>query len=78
MIKPHKLTLIATAFLFLPLVNAASFDDAIKSATTSGQFRFGYISHSPDVSGFKTTTGSAIGGEIKWETDKWNDFQLAI
>ena len=57
---------------------AESFDDAIKNATTSGQFRFGYISFAPDATGSPTTTGAAIGGEIKFETAKWNRLQFAV
>ncbi|MCW8987613.1 MAG: OprD family outer membrane porin [Gammaproteobacteria bacterium] len=57
---------------------AASIDEAFKNASTSGQLRFGYISLSPDAAGSQTTTGAAIGGELKFETAKWNNFQLAF
>lgn len=58
--------------------HAASFDDAIKNANTSGQFRFGYVSNTPDTAGAKTETGAAIGGEIKFETKEWNRLQFAV
>lgn len=57
---------------------ASGFDDAIKNASTIGQFRTAYISLDPDVAGAKTTTGAAFGGQIKFETAEWNDFQFAI
>jgi len=65
-------------FALTSLAHAGSFDDAIKNATTSGQFRFGYISLAPDTTGSPTTTGAAIGGEIKFETAKWNRLQFAV
>ena len=55
-----------------------AFDGAIKNATTSGQFRLGYISVNPDVAGFQTTSAAAVGGYIKFETAKWNRIQFAI
>lgn len=58
-------------------VHATSIDNAFKKASTSGQLRFGYISVAPDAAG-PTTTGAVIGGEIKFETAKWNRLQLAI
>ncbi|MDH5601457.1 MAG: OprD family outer membrane porin [Gammaproteobacteria bacterium] len=58
--------------------HAAGLDDAFKKGTTSGQLRLGYISVSPDATGSETTTGGAMGGEIKFETAKWNRFQLAL
>lgn len=58
--------------------HAKSFDDAIKNATTSGQFRFGYISVNPDIAGSKTTSAAAFGGHIKFETAEWNRLQFAI
>ena len=65
--------------IVLPSANAAeSFNEAIKNATTSGQFRLGYISVSPDVAGFQTTSAAAVGGYIKIETAKWNRMQFAI
>ncbi len=57
---------------------ADSFDDAIKNATTSGQFRLGYISVAPDVAGSKTTTATGFGGQIKFETEKWKRMQFAF
>ena len=73
--------LLTTSLLIAGLsstVQATSFDDAIKNATTSGQFRFGYISYAPDATGSPTTTGAAFGGEIKFETAKWNRLQFAV
>lgn len=63
---------------FCSTAQAASFDDAIKNATTSGQFRMAYISVSPDITGAKTNYGGAAGGHIKFETAKWNSFQFAV
>ena len=57
---------------------ANNFDESIKNATTSGQFRFGYITVDPDVAGAKSTTGAAFGGHIKFETEKWHATQFAI
>ena len=65
-------------FALTSLAYADSFDDAFKNAKTSGQFRFAYISSSPDVAGEKTTFATALGGEIKLETAKWNNIQFAI
>ena len=59
-------------------LSANSFDDAFKNSSTSGQLRFGYVSSTPDAAGSKTETGAALGGEIKFETAKWNRLQLAI
>ena len=59
-------------------VTAGSFDDAFKNAKTTGQLRLGYISVAPDVAGNPTTTGAGVGGEIKFETAKWNNIQFAI
>ena len=73
-----QLAFLLSATCFTGFVNAGSFDDAFKNATTSGQFRFAYISIAPDVDGATTKTGAAIGGEIKFETAKWNRLQLAI
>ena len=56
----------------------AGLNDAFKNGTTSGQLRLGYISNSPDAAGSETTTGGAIGGEIKFETAKWNRMQIAL
>ena len=65
--------------MILPSVNAAeSFNEAIKNATTSGQFRLGYISVAPDVAGVNATKGMAFGGIIKFETEKWKRMQFAI
>lgn len=65
--------------LVLPNIAAAtSFADAINNATTSGQFRLAHIAVSPDVAGENTTTGSAFGGQIKFETAIWNRLQFAI
>ena len=60
------------------LVTAGTFDDAFKNAKTTGQLRFGYVSVAPDVAGNPTTTGAGVGGEIKFETAKWNNIQFAI
>ena len=60
------------------VASAASFDDAIKNATTTGQFRLGYINVTPDVAGEKNTSATAFGGQIKFETAKWNRLQFAI
>lgn len=57
---------------------AASFDQAIKEGTTSGQIRLGYISSKPDSSGAKTTSATAMGGKIKFETAEWKRMQFAI
>jgi len=57
---------------------AATLDDAFKKGSISGQLRLGYISNSPDTAGSQTTTGGAMGGEIKFETAKWNRFQMAL
>lgn len=57
---------------------ADSLDAAIKGATTSGQFRFGYINVSPDVAGASDTSAAAIGGYIKLETAEWKRLQVAI
>ena len=65
--------------MVLPSVNAAeSFNEAIKNATTSGQFRLGYIAVDPDVAGANTTNAMAFGGIIKFETEKWKRMQFAI
>ena len=78
-IKTGKL--ITSLFLISSLGEAhaaGSFDDAIKNAKTSGQFRLGYISVNPDLAGEKTTTGTAFGGQIKFETAEWKHMQFAI
>lgn len=65
--------------IVLPSANAAeSFNEAIKNATTSGQFRLAYIGVSPDIAGAKSTHATAFGGQIKFETEKWNSLQFAI
>lgn len=58
--------------------SASGFDEAIKNASVTGQFRLGYVTTSPDVSGATDTTGAAFGGMIKMETAEWNRFQFAI
>lgn len=78
-IKSGKL--ITSLFLISSLGGAhaaGSFDDAIKNAKTSGQFRLGYISVNPDVAGSKTTSGVGFGGQIKLETEQWKGMQFAI
>ena len=73
--------LITSSLLIAGLTSTAqatTLDEAFKNGTTTGQLRLGYISNSPDVAGNATTTGGAIGGEIKFETAKWNRLQLAI
>ena len=78
-IKSGKL--ITSLFLISSLGGAhaaGSFDDAIKNAKTSGQFRLGYISVNPDVAGSKTTSGTGFGGQIKLETEQWKGMQFAI
>lgn len=81
---PFEIKKIISAFvlltgIILPAANAAeSFNEAIKNATTSGQFRLGYIAVNPDVAGSNSTSGAAIGGQIKLETEKWKRMQFAI
>ena len=55
-----QLAFLLSATCFTGFVNAGSFDDAFKNATTSGQFRFAYISIAPDVDGATTKTGAAM------------------
>lgn len=77
--KFNILKLLAFSLSSLVISNAHaanSFDDAVKSATTSGQFRLGYIAADPEVG--TETTGAAFGGKIKFETAKWNNMQFAI
>jgi len=62
----------------VPVHAAVSFDQAIKEGATSGQFRLGYISSKPDTAGAKTTSATAIGGKIKFETAEWKRMQFAI
>lgn len=59
------------------LFAASSFDDSFKKASTSGQLRFGYISVAPEGAG-SATTGAAVAGEIKFETENWYRLQFAI
>ena len=63
-----------------PMVSAqaASFEEAMKKSTISGQFRLGYISVAADVAGAKTTTAAAFSGQIRYKTGNWNGFQFAI
>lgn len=75
---PLKIAASLCAFFLSTLVNAESFDHAIKNAETSGQFRLAYISVKPDVAAAKTNYGAAAGGYIKFETAEWNRFQFAI
>ena len=58
--------------------HATSFDDSIKNAKTSGQVRLGYISVEPESAGSKTSSATAIGGKLKFETASWNGLQFAI
>ena len=76
----NKLVIISLLIVWLSATaHATSFDDAFRNATTTGQLRFGYISSAPDVTpAAKTTTGAALGGEIKFETAKWNNIQFAV
>jgi hypothetical protein len=76
--KCKKLALLLCASGSAGLVHAENFDNAFNNATTTGQLRVAYISVKPDIAGSKTTTGAAVGGEIKIETDKWNNLQFAI
>lgn len=55
-----------------------TFSQALQQTTTSGQLRFAYISLNPDVSAENTTSATAIGGQLKFETAKWNRLQFAI
>ena len=80
--KNVKLFKLVSPLIFISFVGAtqaaASFDQAIKNATTSGQFRLGYISVSPDVAGATDTTAAALGGQLKFETAEWHRFQFVI
>jgi hypothetical protein len=79
--KSKAAKLVTSLFLISSLGAAQaanSFDEAIKNATTSGQIRLGYISSNPDTAGSKTTTATAIGGKIKFETAEWKRMQFAI
>ena len=75
---PLKVVVPLCFFGLTGLTHAGSFDDAFKNAKTTGQLRFGYVSVMPDVAGNSTTTGAAVGGEIKFETAKWNNVQFAV
>lgn len=73
--------LVLTSLLIAALsssTQATDIDDAFKNASTSGQFRFGYISSAPDVAGSKITYAAALGGVLKFETAKWNNIQFAV
>lgn len=76
----YKLLIAGLALGAVSSVHAVeSFDEAIKNAKTSGQFRLGYISLAPDATGANTTTtAAAVGGYIKFETAEWNHLQFAI
>lgn len=76
----YNIGVAATLLAAATSVQAAnSFDDAIKNATNSGQFRLAYISFAPDTTGTDTTTtAAAVGGYIKFETAEWNKLQFAI
>ncbi len=76
--SPLKVIVPLCFFGLTGIANAGSFDYAFKNAKTTGQIRFGYISFAPDTTGSPTTTGAAIGGEIKFETAKWNRLQFAV
>ena len=78
--QKSKIVKLVTSLFLISSLGAAqaadSFDEAIKKATTSGQFRLGYISVDPEVG--TETTGTAFGGQIKFETAKWKRMQFAI
>ena len=80
--QKSKIVKLVTSLFLISSLGAAqaadSFDEAIKNATTSGQFRLAYISIAPDVASAKTTTAAAFGGQIKFETAKWKRMQFAI
>ena len=71
---------LATLCLFTtPLVaDVGSLDAAFSQSTYSGHLRFGYISSDADVPATNSTTASAVGGFIKFETAKWNDLQFSL
>lgn len=77
-IKAFKLAIAVGVSSIIGSAQASSFDDAIKSSTTSGQLRLAYISVAPDITGGKTTTAAAVAGQFKLETAKWNSMQFAI
>lgn len=79
--KMHQALKLVTSLsvtLTTGLAQAASFDEAIKNATTTGQFGLGYISVAPDVAGAKNTTAAAVSGQLKFETAPWNNVQFAV
>lgn len=78
-IKNQLATVTIICCFVSPITFAANtFADAIKNASTTGQFSLAYIASSPDVAGEKTTRAAAFGGKIKFETAKWNNLQLAL
>lgn len=57
-------------------LNGATIDEALKTGKVSGQIRAAYVNQDNALD--PDTYGSAIGGQLKYETGAWNDFKLGI
>lgn len=55
-----------------------SLAESLRQASTSGQFRLGYINVDPDVAGSNATSAAAFAGQIKLESAPWQGLQFAI
>lgn len=57
-------------------MSAADIDDAIKSGKVSGQIRAAYVNQDNAIGA--DTYGTALGGQLKYETGAWNDIKLGV
>jgi hypothetical protein len=57
-------------------VSGANIDEAFKSGTVSAQIRAAYIDQDNAIGA--DTYGTAVGGQLKYETGTWNDIKLGV
>ncbi|MBV5320541.1 MAG: OprD family outer membrane porin [Sulfuricurvum sp.] len=69
--KTVMISLVAVAAL-----QGASFDEAFKAGKVSGQLRTAYVSQDNAVD--TDTYGTSLGGQLKYETDTWNDLKIGV
>ena len=53
-----------------------SLADAFKNGKVSGQIRAGYLYADPEFEGHLSPYATALGGQLKFETDKWYGFDI--
>ncbi len=58
-------------------IEVTSVDEAFAQGKVEGQIRLLYINQDNHADGVPTTYGTSVGGQLKYETAKWNHISLA-